>query len=85
MSEKYEILIGFDGEAKKELHGVEETAEYICDRGRFCDLTITKPDGAFVLGTYGTFINQIVDFDYRAKLMPILTKKQMKQNQINIS
>lgn len=44
MSEKYDHIIGFDGNTKKELHSVEETAEYICDRGRYGDLTITKPE-----------------------------------------
>lgn len=85
MSEKYDHLIGFYGNTKRELHSVEETAEYICDRGRYADLTITKPDGTVLLNTYGIFINQIVDFDYRKKLMPILSKKQLEQGHNNLS
>lgn len=74
MSEKYDHIIGFDGNTKKELHSVEETAEYICDRGRYGDLTITKPDGTVLLNTYGIFINQIVDFDYRKNLCRFYVK-----------
>lgn len=41
-------------------------------------MTITEPDGTFVLDTFGIFINKISDMNYRAELLEILIPMQQK-------
>ena len=41
----YPHLIGVSDDERKELHGVNEVAAFICDQGRFGDLRVFTPDG----------------------------------------
>lgn len=72
----YPHLIGASENEKKELHGVNEVADFICDQGRFYDLRIFTPDGEEVLNTFGIFIDRICDMEYREELMEVLVPKQ---------
>lgn len=69
-------LIGVSDDERKELHGVNEVADFICDQGRFYDLRIFTPDGEEVLNTFGIFIDRICDMEYREELMEVLVPKQ---------
>lgn len=72
----YPHLIGVSDDERKELHGVNEVADFICDKGRFYDLRIFTPDGEEVLNTFGIFIDRICDMEYREELMEVLVPKQ---------
>lgn len=72
----YPHLIGVSDDERKELHGVNEVADFICDQGRFYDLRIFTPDGEEVLNTFGIFIDRICDMEYREELMEVLVPKQ---------
>lgn len=72
----YPHLIGVSDDERKELHGVNEVANFICDQGRFYDLRIFTPDGEEVLNTFGIFIDRICDMEYREELMEVLVPKQ---------
>lgn len=48
----YPHLIGVSENEKKELHGVSEVADFICDQGRFGDLRVFTPDGEEVLNKW---------------------------------
>ena len=78
-NEKYSVLIGYtdDGE-KTELHSIKETAEYICEKGRYSDLNITTEDGMPFLNTFGIYIDRIADMEYREELMKVLVPLQQK-------
>lgn len=72
----YPHLIGVSDNERKELHGVNEVADFICDQGRFGDLRVFTPDGEEVLNTFGIFIDRICDMEYREELMEVLVPKQ---------
>lgn len=72
----YPHLIGVSDDERKELHGVNEVADFICDQGRFGDLRVFTPDGEEVLNTFGIFIDRICDMEYREELMEVLVPKQ---------
>lgn len=72
----YPHLIGVSENEKKELHGVSEVADFICDQGRFGDLRVFTPDGEEFLNTFGIFIDRICDTEYREELMEVLVPKQ---------
>ena len=73
---EYPHLIGVSENEKKELHGVNEVADFICDQGRFGDLRVFTPNGEEVLNTFGIFIDRICDMQYREELMEVLVPKQ---------
>lgn len=74
--EKYPVLYGYSGNRCVELHGVNEVAKFICTEGLENDLTITTPLDTLLLNTFGTFINQITDMEYREELMEVLVPMQ---------
>ena len=73
---EYPHLIGVSENGQKELHGVNEVADFICDQGRFGDLRVFTPNGEEVLNTFGVFIDRICDMEYREELMEVLVPKQ---------
>lgn len=75
--EKYPVLYGYSGNSCVELHGVNEVAKIICTEGLKNDLTITTPFDTLLLNTFGNFINQITDMEYREELMKVLIPMQM--------
>lgn len=72
----YPHLIGVSDDERKELHGVNEVAAFICDQGRFGDLRVFTPYGEEVLNTFGIFIDRICDMEYREELMEVLVPKK---------
>ncbi len=76
-NEKYPVLYGYSGNRCIELRGVNEVAKFICTEGLENDLTITTPLDTPLLNTFGTFINQITDMEYRKELMEVLVPMQM--------
>lgn len=77
MVKEYSMLIGYADNVVSELHNLNEVADFIIKYGKHTDITITKPDGTFLLDTYGICINQITDMEYRAELIAVLAPKQM--------
>ena len=77
MSKEYPLLIGYSGDGSKELHNVQEVAEFICKNGLSGDVSITLPDGAPFIDTFGMYLNRIADMEYREELLTILIPMQM--------
>lgn len=81
-------LTGISEDGEKELHGVKEVAEFICDKGRYYDLRVVAPDGEQVLNTFGIYIDRICDMEYRNELLAVLIpmqkafEKEMHENSI---
>lgn len=74
LTEKLNLVGYFEGESKQ-LKSVEEVADFICKNGKHGDVTITN-DGEPFITTIGIYLDKVADIRYRARLMPILTKKQ---------
>ena len=68
-------LIGYSKDENKKLHSVEEVADFICKNGKHDDITITNNGEPFIT-TIGIYLDKVADIRYRARLMPILTKRQ---------
>lgn len=68
-------LIGYSKDENKKLHSVEEVADFICKNGKYGDITITNNGEPFIT-TIGIYLDKVADIRYRARLMPILTKRQ---------
>ena len=68
-------LIGYSKDENKKLHSVEEVADFICKNGKHGDITITNNGEPFIT-TIGIYLDKVADIRYRARLMPILTKRQ---------
>ena len=52
MENKYTNLIGYSENTVKDLHGIEEVAEFICEEGMSGDVEIITPDGELFITTY---------------------------------
>ena len=72
----YETLIGIAEEEEKELHGVQEVAEFIYRNGMLGDVTILTEDGIPFITTFGIFLNRIADMEYREELLKVLVPMQ---------
>lgn len=68
-------LIGYSARETKRLQSVEEVADFICKNGKYGDVTITNNGEPFIT-TIGIYLDKVADIRYRARLMPILTKRQ---------
>ncbi len=68
-------LVGYSKDKNKKLHSVEEVADFICKNGKHGDITITNNGEPFIT-TIGIYLDKVADIRYRARLMPILTKRQ---------
>lgn len=72
----YETLIGIAEEEEKELHSVQEVAEFIYRNGMHGDVTILTEDGIPFITTFGIFLNKIADMEYREELLKVLIPLQ---------
>ena len=72
----YETLIGIAEEEEKELHSVQEVAEFIYRNGMLGDVTILTEDGIPFITTFGIFLNRIADMEYREELLKVLVPMQ---------
>ncbi len=68
-------LMGYSKDESKQLQSVEEVADFICKNGKRGDVTITNNGEPFIT-TIGIYLDKVADIRYRARLMPILTKRQ---------
>lgn len=68
-------LRGYSKDESKQLKSIDEVAEFICKQGKHGDVKITSNGETFIT-TIGIYLDKVVDIKYRAKLMPVLTKKQ---------
>lgn len=76
-SARYPLLFGYSGNEVKELHNVQEVAQFICENGLLGDVTITLPDDRLFIDTFGMYLNRIADMEYREELLTILIPMQM--------
>lgn len=72
----YPLMYGYSESGTKELHNINELADFICNEGIKGDLKVTLPNGSFLLDTYGPYLNRIADMDYRESLLQVLVPKQ---------
>ena len=68
-------LIGYSMTENRQLKNIDEVAEFICKNGKHGDVTITNNGEPFIT-TIGIYLDKVADIRYRARLMPILTKRQ---------
>ncbi len=68
-------LIGYSTTENRQLKNIDEVAEFICKNGKHGDVKITNNGETFIT-TIGIYLDKVADIKYRAKLMPVLTKKQ---------
>lgn len=68
-------LIGHSVAGNKRLRSIEAVADFICKHGKYGDVKITSNGETFIT-TIGIYLDKVADIKYRAKLMPVLTKKQ---------
>lgn len=78
MENKYTNLIGYSENTVKDLHGVEEVAEFICEEGLSGDVEIITPDGELFITTFGIYLDRVKDIDYRNELVKVLVPMQKK-------
>ena len=69
--------IGYSMTESKQLKSIDEVAEFICKQGKHGDVTITNNGEPFIT-TIGIYLDKVADIRYRARLMPILTKRQRR-------
>lgn len=75
--QKYPLLIGLSQKGDEKLHNIQEVACFICHFGKEEDLIILKEDGSLFLSTFGIYIDQICDMDYRSELLRVLVPMQI--------
>lgn len=68
-------LRGYSMTENRQLKNIDEVAEFICKQGKHGDVTITNNGEPFIT-TIGIYLDKVADIRYRARLMPILTKRQ---------
>lgn len=68
-------LIGHSDAGNKRLRSIEAVADFICKHGKYGDVKITSNGETFIT-TIRIYLDKAADIKYRAKLMPVLTKKQ---------
>lgn len=78
MENKYTNLIGYSENTVKDLHSVEEVAEFICEEGLSGDVEIITSDGDLLVSTYGIYLDKVSDADYRSELVKVLVPMQKK-------
>ena len=78
IEDRYPTLIGYSITGKAyDLHGVQNVAEFICEKGTDYDIAINEPNGSFFLNTCGIYVDKIVDKEYRRELLKVLVPMQM--------
>ena len=78
MENKYTNLIGYSENTVKDLHSIEEVAEFICEEGLTGDVEIITSDGELLITTYGIYLDKVKDAEYRDKLVEVLVPMQKK-------
>lgn len=81
MKAKHPRLVGYSANGTFILESVRDVAEFICREGMYGDLVIRTRTGDFFMSTFGTFIDRIVDMDYRQELLEVLVPMQMSQSE----
>lgn len=76
---RYTKLYGFSDRTTKELHSIEEVANFIMEEGLYSDIKIITEEGERLLDTFGIFINKISDMEYREELLKVLIPMQKNQ------
>ncbi len=77
MDEKYPVLFGYtEDNERTELHGIEEVAKYICEKGKYEDLKIVTELDRPLLSTMGIFLDKVFDMEYREELLKVLIPMQ---------
>lgn len=71
-------LIGHSIIGNKRLRSIEDVARFICKHGQHSDVTITCEGRGTFIKTCGIFLDTVADMEYRAKLLPVLTKMQQE-------
>ena len=77
-NQKYPLLTGLSQKEIVKLHNIQEVACFICHYGLEEDLIILQEDGSLFLSTYGIYIDQICDMDYRDELLQVLIPMQYR-------
>ena len=77
-NQKYPLLTGLSQKEIVKLHNIQEVACFICQYGLEEDLIILQEDGSLFLSTYGIYIDQICDMDYRDELLQVLIPMQYR-------
>lgn len=78
-NQKYPLLTGLSQKEIVKLHNIQEVACFICHYGLVEeDLIILQEDGSLFLSTYGIYIDQICDMDYRDELLQVLIPMQYR-------
>lgn len=78
MENKYTNLIGYSENTVKDLHDIEEVAEFICEEGMSGDVEIITTDGELFITTFGIYLDRVKDIDYRNELVKVLVPMQKK-------
>ncbi len=76
MAKEYPLLIGHCYRGHKRLRSINDVADFIMKHGKYGDVNITFEDGRFFLDTYGIYIKNIIDQEYREELLKVLVPKQ---------
>ncbi len=77
-SQKYPLLTGISQKEDVKIHNIQEVACFICHYGLEEDLIILQEDGSLFLSTFGIYIDQICDMDYRDELLQVLIPMQLR-------
>ena len=77
--ENNEKLIGHAVDGTKNLHSIQDVADFIIQHGQYGDVTITTAFNEPFIKTIGTFIDTITDKEYLEKLLEILIPMQAAQ------
>lgn len=78
MAKEYPLLVGHCDRGHKRLRSVNDVADFIIKHGKYGDVNVTFENGRFFLDTYGIYLNNIIDQEYREELLKVLIPKQME-------
>ena len=76
IEKEHSKLVGHSIAGNKRLRSIEDVAKFICKHGQYGDVTVTCEGKGTFITTCGIYLDKIADMEYRAKLMPMLTKMQ---------
>ena len=85
LSDRYPVLLARAGEISRELHNIQEVAEFIIEQGTTHDVNIVTTGGAPFISTFGIFLNSIADEEYRTELLKVLVPMQYACERKNIT
>lgn len=79
--ENNEKLIGHAVDGNRNIHSIQDVADFIINHGQYGDVTITTACGEPFIKTKGTYIDTITDTEYLDKLLEILVPMQEAQEE----